>query len=643
MSKLPDISGSATLGDIDDILHDESVSDLSWLDVDIDDYKSYETLPKQNLDWIPEVARALRNDDSDSRVPVRIPLRRNTIVNTNPLEHTHISVRSSNASINTRVAVYMMAGLKHDKIKEKLSLEFGKEDLDYYSDNIELILSESGVLGNIYINSSHFPKCSQNGPHRSFVKKYAKNSLFVLSNQKCYDCIHNKGGRCASFNKKIVDSVPYNEATYAHYLPKLISEHRIVSNIVNLSDKDRKKNLRIAFSRIPIISGQDSVKKIQHRSKPSKINITEKDIRDFWDRRASVHNIEQMPGPIYMMAAKRVMLGTVDAKSLIISSDKEVRKLAFENGLLGYTYIDIDAIGGTRAALDLIESRNLNPDFLLSRKEYTGLQDVEAISRISAKIVRKRPEIDKSMFINACNRAITEGRMTEDQFKSVIKNISTNSPWARLTSNLYKPLPIKLKSIVSNAPIGSFYYGDTSNVNDAKMDIKEVYNSISHMMNTGLYGKKLKNAILSRYTKSDLMQVKEIGSRISADDGIQGIYFINPTVYRDYGKGCAYGSSLFRKQGASRILAGRSCTGCTYQTAPSWCSKYSKKMIRSIPDSEKKIASNRRNSQLISLNDAPITNPVEEFGLCSTILIDPLKKPKFNKIDITIPFNDVSG
>ena len=42
------------IDDINDILHNQSVSDLSWLAVDEETYRAAEALPKQNLDIIPD-------------------------------------------------------------------------------------------------------------------------------------------------------------------------------------------------------------------------------------------------------------------------------------------------------------------------------------------------------------------------------------------------------------------------------------------------------------------------------------------------------------------------------------------------------------------------------------------------------------
>lgn len=652
-SKLPELSGASGLGEIDDLLHNQSVSDLSWLDVDTDDYRAHEALPKQNLDWIPEVTKALMEDERDPRVPMRIPLRRNTIVNSNPLERPRPPVRSSRASITNRTAAYAMVGLKPDQIRARLASEFGPEDLQAAQDDINGVLSESGVLGNVYVNASHFPRCAQIGAHREFVAKHGKRALFVLSKPGCAGCVHNAGGRCASFKKRIVDQVPYDEATYAHYLPQLVSERRASAadappgpGSLEMSDRERKERLRAAFTRSPAPSRPDPVQTIQHRARPSKPSITEQDVQDFWKRRSSAGASEPMPSPIYLMAAKRIMLGTADARPLVASSDPEVRKLAFEHGLLGHTYLDGDALGGPRAALDLISSRDLCPDFVLLRKAYSDPTSADALPKLSqlTKVTSVRPPIGREAFVRACSRAHAAGRMSSEQMESAVKNAKDGSPWARLTSqaNLYVPPAVSPATAASSAPRGSFYHGDTSGFRDSPMDSDEVRRTIAHMMNTGLYGKALRSAILARYTRSDLAKVPEVGRALAADDGVQGFYFVDPTVYRDYGKGCSDGSKLFRKQGADRVLAGSSCTGCMHQTAPSWCNKYAKQIIRQVPEAERRQAAERRNLPLAPSSQAPITNPVEEYGLAADLPVD-LSGSKAKDVEIVIASPEVSG
>ena len=647
--KLPELDSGAGLGSIDSILNNQSVSDLSWLDVDPEEYRALEALPKQNLDIIPELSRALTHEGQDSRVPARIPLRQNTIVNTNPLERVSPPSRSSIASIGSRVATYVMAGLDSKTLEQRLRLEFSSEDLARAASSIREVFLERGLLGNVYVNSSHFPRCAQEGTHRKFVAKHCKRSLFVLSKPECTGCVHNKQGRCASFKKRIVDTVPYDEKTFNHYLPTLVRERRAsVPTKVKLDDSVRREKLRLAFLKSPIIK-TEAVQKIQQRDLPAKVNLTEADVRDFWARRAAASEVEPLPSPIFLLAAKRIMTGGANAKSLLASSDSHVRTLAFEHGILGHTYLDADALGGPREALDLIKSKGLSPDFVLLRSASSDIRSSDALNELSkvTSVVSKRPEINKETFISACERAVRQGRMASEQLNSVLKNVKDNSNWMRLTSqvNLYTPVEAPRVSSAQGASQGSFHYGDTSTPSVSFVDGEEVRRFISHLMNTGLSGKNLQTKILARYSREDLRKVPEIGRSLAAEDGVQGFYFVDPSAYKDYGKGCIEGSKLFRKQSSDKntkyILAGASCTGCMHQTAPSWCNKYAKKIARNIPDSVRREAADRRKLPVI-MDRAPIHNPVSEFELQSELPID-LNGSRASGLDISITSPKISS
>jgi hypothetical protein len=155
------------------------------------------------------------------------------------------------------------------------------------------------------------------------------------------------------------------------------------------------------------------------------------------------------------------------------------------------------------------------------------------------------------------------------------------------------------------------------------MDPEEVRRTISHMMNSGLSGRALQVALLKRYSREDLQQVPEVGHRAAKDDGVQGVFFIDPTAYRDYGKGCNDGAKTFRKRGAPHILAADNCTGCMLQTAPGWCSKYSKSLIRQVPTQVRQAAVSARRQ--LPVIQSPVENPVEKFELSSELVVDPVQ------------------
>lgn len=640
MAKLPDDLSISGLGNIDDILHNQSVSDLSWLDVNIEEYKKHEALPKQNLDTIPELNKALEWDGSDSRVPSLIPLRPHAIVNTNPLEQPPVPMRSSTASIRDRTATYVMAGMGIGQIETRLRSEFDIGQLRAASQDVKEVLQERGLLGNVYINSAHFPKCAQKGSHRQFVTKVAKRSLYVLAKSDCTHCLCNRGGICTSFQKRIVDKVPYDDNTLAHYAVQLASEGRRPS-----LDGDIRDNIRVAFLGQPRSFKSDSVQTIQHLPKSKPPVVTAADIKSLLDRTTAARAADPIPSPPYMIAARRVMAGTVSAAVYAESADPEVRSLAMEHGLLGHTYLDGDSLGGPSQTLRFMRSAKLSPDFILIRDPGEDMEGLAALSHeTGVRIYSNRPAIIKEHFLSALNRARSTGRLTAEQIEFAVTKVGDSADWVRLTSqtNLYSPPPPPATSAASTAPRGSFYYGAPGSIEvPAPVNPEEVRTTISSMMNSGLAGPRLRETILARYARSELSQVPEIGQRLASDDGVQGFYFLDPTAYPDYGHGCLRGSTSSKTSKAPYVLANSSCTGCTHQTAPSWCNRYSRRLIRVVPDEvRERIASVRR---LPVVQASPVENPVEKYELQSELHVDLSGGYKSRTLDVTIPSRDVTG
>lgn len=631
------------LGDISDLMHNQSVSDLSWLSVDEDMYRAAEALPKQNLDIIPELQTALTYED-DERVPSLILMRPHTIVNQNPLDRPSATLRAAASGlVRNRVAKYVIAGLDARTTSEKLQFEFSPEDLRAAVSDVQPILDERGLLGNVYVNAEHFPRCAQEGSDRKFVANAAPRALFVLAKEQCTNCVHNKNGVCASFKKRIVDEIPYTQKTFAHYAVQLNSENRLGEVRISSSttDQERKEAIRVGFLRSPVASRGEPIQTIQHHPKPASVKVTAEDVRSFWVRRLASSGVEEMPGPLYLKAAKQLMLGTAELSILSASSNPEVRKLAREYGILGHTYVDMDAFGGCRSTLSFVRMRSLTPDFILRRSASCSMcKDASdgacAELRQITEVVASRPEPSKTLFASALQKALLQGRITQEQVSSALSRVSTTANWATLIAQANLIQPQKEAPKHYEGPQISFHHGAPGReLGVSVMQPEEVRKTISHLMNTGLAGKKLQLAVLSRYSRSDLAQVPEVGQILATDEGIQGEYFIDPTAYADYGAGCIVGAKHFRKRGAPYVLASVKCTGCTLQTAPGWCSKYSKPLIRHVPTEIRSAASSRRALRMVQENPPVVENPVEKYELSSELNID-LNGSKSRAIEVVI-------
>lgn len=643
--KLPDLAHEG-VGDLTGILHNQGVADLSWLAVDEEEYRASEALPKQNLDIIPELQKALLADDKDKDgVPSLIPLRPHTIVNSNPLEAPPAPIRDMSSPIRNRVAKLVMAGWDVAGIVDQLKLEFAPAEIRAASAAIKEVVAERGLLGNVYVDARHFPNAARDPKERKAAQQLSKGALFVIGGcQGKNGCDCHQTGFCKTFGgKRVVQEVPYGVNVAAHYAPLLIAQHRPIERVAKgeVENPDGwKRRIQAAFLKPVVATNADGVRTVHQQDKQVHPNVTAQDVIDFWNRRFQSSGVERMPSPAWFKYAKRMALGADDRDLLTASVDAEIRALATEYGLLGHTWLDMDAIGGCDHTLRLMQDKGLQPDYVVRRSakclKCHGAEDgaCAAVSR-TCSIVTSRPAYDKQTFAFALRRAAAEGRITGQQMTVALEKAPANSDWKGLTrqANLIQP-PQEDHSQYSGAQVSAYYGSQPNELGRVQVDPEEVRRTIAHLMNTGLHGQALKRAILSAYSREDLASVPQVGHRVASEDGVQGTYFIDPTAYSDYGAGCEEGAKHFRKRGAPNVLASESCTGCVLQTAPGWCSKYSKDLIRSVPARVREhVASVKRRLPVVQPQPQP--DPADQYQLSSGIEVD-LNGSKSRSIDISI-------
>jgi hypothetical protein len=631
--------GQSGVGDISDIIHSHVVSDLSWLDVDIEDYHRSEALPKQNLDIIPDLQRALTFENSN--VPSLIPLKPHTIVNTNPLDPPGAPARNVSPEITSKVARYVISGHSPRHIGEQIMLEFAPSQIREASSNISAVLSERGLLGNVYIDARHFPRCAQDSDDKRFVAAKAASAKFILAKKECAGCVHNRGGNCANLHKRLVVSVSYDRNMFASYAMKLSQEGRLdksgLDKAIVGSDDDRKLVLASSFqgARHHFRNDSGSQLTLRHQDKEQKPVFSDKEIVEHLSRsREAAKTLTRS-----FIAASRHLMAGKSPDAIAGSSDPEVRKLVGSYGLLGHTYLDMDAIGGCQKTLNFIAKMDAAPDFVIRRSACCG-ECKDAFDGACCQIksivpITDSDEISREHFVSALLRAADRGAITIETARRAAEKAPAMSNWKSLTSQANLLKAPKTVSEYVGAKM-SAHYGSTipsrDSMSASPVDAEDVRRTISHLMNSGLRGKNLKEAVLKRYARSDLKRVPQVGARLARYDGVQGSFFIDPTAYVDYGRGCVTGAKHFRKQGAANILVGSSCVGCSMQTAPGWCSKYSKSLVRKIPDAIVVAAQELRETH-VPTDDTPVENPVDKYELSSSITVEPDKKAFTPAID----------
>jgi hypothetical protein len=639
------LAASGGMNDITSLMHNQGLSDLSWLAVDEKTYREFEALPKQNLDMIPELQKAVSMQDG---VPHVAPLRPHTIVNQNPSDTLAVSGVDLTTPIRNRVAHLVMAGMAPEQIPARLSLEFAHGDIVLAADAIREVLAERGVLGNVYVDAKHFPRAAFDKKERKLARDLSKNALYVVGGcGGSGNCNCHENGICATFGgKRVVAEVPWGSKLAAHYAPRLASEFRPLDfSEMPKSGAEWKERMRAAFLKAPVAKNPDGYQTTETRLPPKPVQVTKADVEAFWARRQVASTTEPMPSATYMKYARRMMEGHDDTSLLIASGNPELASLASEYGLLGHSYVDVDALGGCRQALALIKKMgSATPDFAVRRSatcEHCRCAEDGACAQISqvSAIVDRRPGFDIRAFARSLVRGVSRGQISMEQARVAAANAKklASPSWTVLTAkmNLFVPPKAPVKQYAG--PKVKAHHGAPARETDrVVLNPEEVRKSVSHLMNTGLSGHALASAVLSRYNRQDLQQVPEVGKRLATEDGIQGTFFIDPTAYPDYGRGCNAGSKLFRKKEGSApyVLTASGCTGCTLQTAPGWCSKYAKELIRQVPTQVRKASIEARKK--LPVVQPVAENPVEKWELASEVTVDPQVKQNLGP-EIRIP------
>ncbi len=573
---------SGGIGDISDIVKSQGVSDLSWLVVDENEYRRLETLPKQNIDIIPDLQKRLIEDDGIQKAVVYEPV---TFVNRNPMDSGKDTVTNPKI-IKNRLSSYIISGMKDEDIKHRLSSEFTENDIISASPELDGILSERGLLGSVYVDSNNF-NCKDQKEEK-FIKKHASGSLFIIANSKCSGCIKNSCGSCTLYDKQIVNSVPYTKKTLAHYLPMLKSENRLAGDI-NMPVKDiLQKSFLSEPKKSKFINNNHSFQIAKE------VTVTKSDATKFLSRVAD-------------NKARRVTLSTnfVKLSNIMMNNgvvnDADFRMsdtscLSDEVGLLGHTYFDIDSYGDCNDLSNKVTSGAISPVFFILRgtckcccgEPGGGCDKLRSVAPFLSD--KSEYVYGPDSFRNAAERAVKSGRIKFATMKKASDVIlsKTSRNWKSITAQL-NVLSINDAQQV-NDYTGLLNSAKSTDTVVVKMIDREDFKKFAYQqMNLGKSDEALSAAICSRYDKSELYTVSDLYGDIEKRNGVQGYEFIDPSAYDDFGFGCQDGSRIFRNRKPNNVLLCEKCKGCVLNSN-GWCSKYSKTLIPSIPN--KKVVKN---------------------------------------------------
>lgn len=603
------------MGDIGHLFKEGSIADLDWLDIEEGSYRKEDVLPRQNLDIMPDL-EALWARDGSSPVNHLVPNKTNIPEAPTPntmgdLSDVHGPLRSQALDIRKIARLALMQSSDLGRFKDTLVRRFDADALRANRDVLASVLNERGLLGKLYVAAEDFPGCHNGAKNATtFVRRFAKDARFVLACDKCADCSHNKmsptgGSNCAVFHKQVELEVPYSEQL-AQAVEK---SQQSQGYTVTASEGSPKERIRLALLASESASGSTVYQGQGEGKLPQAPSISQREAAQklvqandlVKSKRASAQSYMEAQ-PVLSFLRREMVKGLSEAelkRGLKLSFSREVLtktvsqwgRLLKEAGLYGVVYSTQGSFDDCRVGADFFAKHNPSVRAIVAGDKCSGC----IYSKVSTCMM-----YGKKLVKNASELYTAE---TVDQVLQEHRTAGRLQPWSGRTAGAWGEEPREALQAIHKATtqreqapatasgrldnMVAFYGGTAEHVGNSQTT-REIIKQAGQFMNEGLYGRDLLTVLKGRFETRDLMAAATDLKATLAEQGLQGIYYVDPTAYADYGKGCNKAASLHRSRNVEFVKQGSKCGSCIHQRKAGFCSKVNKPLVVEPPYTDKR-------------------------------------------------------
>lgn len=592
--------------DLTHVLASAGPANLDWLDVDELQYRALDTLPKQNLDIVPELKAQWSHEGHDSQfyfvpnrdmagypVDPRVPEAPYTM---GDLSEVHGPIHRQSPIL--RLA--RMALMESDdprRWQETLTSKFSKNEIASNRQVLKSVLAERGLLGRVYIAASDFPGCADAGSaDAEFVRRHASTARYVVTKEACGDCCHKHqtlsgASRCGIFHKELVPTVDYSEALAAD-----VERERAACGVVS-NGGDPKARIKAAYlGRRPAptgtFSGEQNAGALIPASrllrKPASL-----------DKEASAVEAAKAR-PIVATLRRELLKGRgVDEIRHGMRLSFDVRDLQAtkthwaplirEAGLYGVVYSTQDSFEDCREGADFLSKHGSKVRAIVAGDKCASCIFAKAgrCLMYGRKLVANVEDLYTPQTVAAV--------LDEHKMAGTLPFTATRETWGATPREALRNIHREASSPRPNAvdaaraTVQTAFRGLRQEYETGALTRREILRTASRLMNEGLYGSELQRVMQSRFDPRDLVAAtSELRPVVAANQGLQGIYFVDPTVYEDYGHGCKEAARLHRSRNAVRYAkVGDKCASCIHQTQLGVCSVLNKRLVTEPPYQDK--------------------------------------------------------
>lgn len=606
------------LGDISGFMKEGNVSNLEWLDVDAKEYRELDRLPKQNLDVVPDLEAAWSHEDRPAAaylVPNNGAPR--TMAD---LSQAHGRVSKEASEQVLKVARYaVMQSTDPQKIRHAMASRFDAGVIASNRESLKEVLQERGLLGKYYIASEDFESCHQaDKKATTFVRRFAADARFVVAKSRCTGCTHNANNTCGVFQKEIVLEVPYTEEL-AEAVERSQSSK---GKAIQASMSGARERIRLAHLAEDVkIQGPsetpkpivDPVHQLRTHSAPGKVHLPmigvqaqkiaqaeqEWTLNPATGKTASVRTgSDRTAFEVVQLLRQEMLKGRSEQEllqALKLSFSSEALRasrptwepLFKQAGLYGTVFATQTSFDECTTGADFLAKHNPQVKAIVAGGKCTGC----IYNKLARCMMYGRPlvaRVEDALTSDVVQTVIREHRMAGRLELGAEKADWGSTPKDALktiyrqASQATAPVPTGVRAYVEQA-----FRGQDHGHVTAGLTKRKIVQAAQRYLNEGLYGTQLGDALKKQFDPRDIVAAQADLKPVIAEQGLQGIFFVDPTVYADYAKSCDEGARLHRARLVPYVKMGSKCSGCILQTKVGHCSKYNKPLVVDPPYTDK--------------------------------------------------------
>lgn len=576
------------IGDISNFLKEGGLANLDWLDVDEKAQRELDRLPKQNLDVVPELEAQWSHEDKGA-LAYFVP-NQDRVHTMADMSELHGPIRDSEPEVLKTARLSLIESSDVRKWQATLTRKFAREDLASCRTALAGVLAERGLLGGLYIDSKDFPTCATTKEAAQFVKKYASGAPFVLSKSACGDCTQNQSGRCGVFHKQLVSEVPYSETLADKVERDQTARGFQASTKAGASPKERIQAV--------LLNKTAGSTQFTGQANSGAVIPTERLLRKkeatLAEREESLRKAKAEP--MMAMIRRELLKGrTAEEVTHGLRLAFDVRDLKStqsywlpvlkEAGLYGSVYSTQESFPDCREGAEFLSKHSSKVRAIVAGDKCSGciFSKVGRCMMYGRKLVASKEDVYTEETVAAV--------LDEHKMAGTIQPYLINQKWGSDPREALKNIH---KTATSSHPvhriqqprmdIATAFHGSSPSKQSSDLTKRDIVKTASRYLNEGLYGSELETVLRSKYDPRDILAAAKELKPVLAEQGLQGIYYVDPTVYDDYGQGCHTAQRMHRSRQAVRYAkVGDKCASCVHQTMPGKCSVLNKHLVHEPP------------------------------------------------------------